>query len=381
MIPDKNSSFKILVVDDDPDLLRITARLLTEKQYIVSTAINGLECNEAIRRDKPELLLLDVMLPGQSGVEICKSIKNDPALSSIFVLLLSGMKTESENISEGLESGADGYIIKPLKNRELLARVEAAIRIIQSEKEISLKNDELRKINIEKDKFFSIIAHDLRNPLSNFLGLTEIMAEQMSVLTLKEMQNISVKMRNSAANLSRLLENLLDWSRMQQGLIPFNPSFIQLLSLVDESISMAMEPARDKGIEITFDIPDDLEVFADTNMLKTVIRNLVSNAVKFTSKGGRIHRTAKSLDNSGVEISIQDSGIGMNREMMDHLFLFDFHTNRKGTEGEPSTGLGLMLCKDFLEKHGGRIWIESEEEIGSTFFITFPSNSEAEKQV
>ena len=131
MITNNNSSFKILVVDDDPDLLRMTVRLLSEKQYTVSTAINGQDCNQAIRRDKPDLLLMDVMLPDTSGKVICQALKSDPELSSIFVLLLSGMKTDSENISEGLESGADGYLVKPVKNRELLARVDAAIRIIQ----------------------------------------------------------------------------------------------------------------------------------------------------------------------------------------------------------------------------------------------------------
>jgi len=321
------------------------------------------------------------MLPDISGVEICRSIKNDPELSSVFVLLLSGMKTESENISEGLESGADGYLIKPIKNRELLARVEAAIRIIQAEREITLKNNELLKINMEKDKFFSIIAHDIRNPLSSFLGLTEIMAEKMSGLTLEEMQDISVKMRNSAANLSRLLENLLEWSRMQQGLLPFNPGPVHLLPLIDESIEMVLGQARDKGIDITFDIPDDLKVNADTNMLQTIIRNLVSNAVKFTSKGGRVRLSSKTIDGTSVEIAIQDSGIGMSGEIVKQLFLFDARTNRKGTEGEPSTGLGLLLCKEFIEKHQGSIRIESEEGIGSTFFITFPYNSEVEKKV
>ena len=370
-----NSCYKILVVDDDLDLLRITERLLKDKGFIISIAKSGEECNQAIQHDKPDLLLLDVMLPDHSGVSICKSIKNDPELSSMFVLLLSGIKTESENISEGLESGADGYLLKPLKNRELLARVDAAIRIIQAEREVTLKNNELLKINLEKDKFFSIIAHDLRNPLSSFLGLTEIMAEKMSGLTLAEMQNISVKMRNSAANLSRLLENLLEWSRMHQGLIPFRPGIIQLLPLIDDSIEMVMGPAREKGIDITFDIPDNLEVYADTNMLQTIIRNLVSNALKFTPKGGRINLKAKSSDNTSVEISIQDTGIGMSREIVDHLFLFDIQTNRKGIEGEPSTGLGLLLCKEFMEKHGGNIRIESEEGIGSTFYITLPYNS------
>jgi signal transduction histidine kinase len=229
---------------------------------------------------------------------------------------------------------------------------------------------------MEKDKFFSIIAHDLRNPLGSFLGLTETMAEQMSGLTTKEIQDISVKMRNSAANLYRLLENLLDWSRMQQGSIPFNPRQIQLFPLIDDSITILTETANDKGIEIIIDIGDDLEVYADSNMLQTIIRNLVSNAVKFTPKGGKVYLSAKSKDNRSVEISIQDTGIGMSREIVKHLFLLDAQINRKGTEGEPSTGLGLLLCKEFIEKHEGRIRIESEEGKGSTFYFNLPYKAE-----
>jgi len=269
MITNKNSDLKILVVDDDPDLLQITERLLRKENFIVSTAINGRDCNHAIRLDKPDLLLLDVMLPDSSGVDICKTIKSDPELSSIFILLLTGMKSDSENISEGLESGADGYLIKPLKSRELLARVDAAIRIIRAEKALRKSETQLRELNATKDKFFSIIAHDLRSPFNSFLGFTEIMAEELPSLSIDEVQAIAVTMRNSAVNLYSLLENLLKWSQVQQGSISFAPETVQLLTIIDECIATAIESAKIKGIEIIFDINAELEVFADLNMLQT----------------------------------------------------------------------------------------------------------------
>jgi len=244
--------------------------------------------------------------------------------------------------------------------------------IKQMESEIRHKNKELQKLNAEKDKFFSIIAHDLKSPFNSFLGLTQIMAEELPNLTMAQVQEIAVSMSKSATNLYRLLENLLQWSRMQQGSIPFNPEFLQLLQVVEECIEMIKEPAKNKGIEINYDIPGDLAVFADSNILQTVIRNMVTNAEKFTPKGGKISVSAKVLIDKSVEISIKDTGIGMSQSMVENLFRLDVPTNRKGTEGEPSSGLGLFLCYEFIKKHGGKIWVESEEGKGSEFKITLP---------
>jgi PAS domain S-box-containing protein len=244
---------------------------------------------------------------------------------------------------------------------------------IQAEEEIRLKSEQLIKLNAEKDKFFSIIAHDLRSPFNGFLGLTEIMVKELNSLTMNEIKVISVSMRNSAIGLFRLLEDLLQWSRMQQGSIPFNPELLQLLQVVEECITMTIEQAKHKRIDINYYISDDLKIFADSNMLQTIIRNFVSNAVKFTPKGGEIYVSATSTEDSGVEISIKDTGIGMTGEMINNLFRLDAKTNRKGTDGEPSSGLGLLLCKEFVEKHGGRIWVESEVGKGTIFYFILPN--------
>ena len=239
-------------------------------------------------------------------------------------------------------------------------------------KSLEEKIAELKKSNNEKDIFFSIIAHDLRSPLNGFWGLTRILVEELPNMTIDQIHQITLSMENSATSLYHLLENLLEWARMQQGLIPFDPKPIELLPEVKESIVMILESAKSKEIEITYDIPNDLAVFADSKMLQFVIRNLVSNAVKFTYKGGKINVSAKVKGDNRVEISIKDSGIGMNNTMVDHLFRLDSQTNRNGTEGEPSTGLGLTLCKEFVEKQGGKIEVESKEGKGSIFYFTIP---------
>jgi len=242
----------------------------------------------------------------------------------------------------------------------------------RAEAEIRLKNDELSKLNAEKDKFFSIIAHDLRSPFSSFLGLTQIMAEDLPNLTMSQAQEFASSMRNSATNLNRLLENLLQWARIQQGGIQFHPEIIRLLPIVDESIVIFTEPARNKEVQITCDISANADVFADSQMLQTIIRNFVSNALKFSNKGGKIHISAKQTKDFFVEISVSDTGIGMNQMLKSKLFKIDENTSRKGTNDEPSTGLGLLLCKEFIEKHGGNIRVESETGKGSTFYFSIP---------
>ncbi len=242
----------------------------------------------------------------------------------------------------------------------------------RAEAEIKLKNEQLVKLVAEKDKFFSIIAHDLRSPFYSFLGLTQIMTEELPNLTMEQIRDIAGSMRNSAANLFRFLENLLHWAMMQQGLIPFNPEIVQLQTIIDESLEMILDTASDKQIIVTCDVSVNLEVFADRIMLQAIFRNLVSNAVKFTHKGGKISLSAKNAGNESVHIAVKDSGIGMNHSMVNNLFVLDFQTNREGTEGEPSTGLGLLLCKEFVEKQGGEISVKSREGRGSEFHFTIP---------
>ena len=233
------------------------------------------------------------------------------------------------------------------------------------------KNKTISNINTQKDKFFSIIAHDLRGPFNGFLGLTELLADDLDSMTPDEIQFAAGSMKSSANNLYRLLENLLEWSRMEQGLIAFKPQENKLKSVVDECTLTFKDSAQKKEIKIKSSIDEEVTVFADNNILHAVIRNILSNAVKFTPRGGMITIQGKE-DDKNTTISITDSGIGMNAKMIDNLFRLDVQTNRKGTNDEPSTGLGLILCKEFVEKHNGKIWLESIEDKGTTFYFSFP---------
>jgi PAS domain S-box-containing protein len=259
----------------------------------------------------------------------------------------------------------------------------------KTEMEIKLKNDELIKLNAEKDLFFSIISHDLRSPFNGFLGFTKTLAEQVSSLTPDEIHTIASGMNKSATSLFGLLENLLQWARIQQGLMPFVPVQLHLDRIANRNIEMVKQYANSKGIRIRNKIQDDTLVFADKNMLQTIFRNLLSNAIKFTPNGGKISISAKIFNEELLVVSIKDSGIGMNPDLIRDLFRIDKKTNRKGTLGEYSSGLGLVLCKEFVERHKGKIWVESKVDeavvdpisegtlyvgnnSGSTFHFTIP---------
>ncbi|OFY60487.1 MAG: hypothetical protein A2Y71_05375 [Bacteroidetes bacterium RBG_13_42_15] len=255
------------------------------------------------------------------------------------------------------------------------SQIAVSIEHKKAEEEIKLKNELLQTINAEKDKFFSIIAHDLKGPLSAFLEATQILTEEIQNMSLEEIKEITVSMRESATSIYGLLENLLEWSRLKRGMMDFIPETFNAKQKITASIAVLTESARKKEIKINYSLPEDLIIYADSHMFEAVIRNLVSNAVKFTPKSGEISISATATPDNNVEIKIRDTGIGMNRELIDKLFLLNEKTSRKGTEGEPSSGLGLLLCKEFIEKHNGKIWAESEEGRGSTFYFTVPDKS------
>lgn len=245
----------------------------------------------------------------------------------------------------------------------------------QAEEEIKRTNEELIKINAEKDKFFSIIAHDLRSPFSGFLGLTEIMAENTHTFSQPELADFSRLLNESARKLYQLLENLLEWAQMQKGSMSYTPKELSLSVTVAENVEHINLRAIQKGISIINEVGENQKVFADEKMISTILRNLLSNAVKFTRKGGKVTVSSKVISNDRIEISVNDTGIGISDTNIDKLFKIDEKVSSIGTEGEASSGLGLLLCKEFVEKHGGRIWVESELGKGSTFSFTLPAET------
>lgn len=240
----------------------------------------------------------------------------------------------------------------------------------RAELEIKERNEQLIKLNAEKDKFFSIIAHDLKGPFNGFLNLTELMADSTELFSPAEYIEYSKMLNEAARNLYKLLENLLEWAQVQKGAIDFTPKDSDLSKMVSQSIDTIFQRALQKKISIINEIIDTQKVYADEKMIGTVLRNLLSNAIKFTRTDGRAIIKSKWLDNDTIEVSVEDNGVGISEKDVNKLFKIEEKVSSKGTDGESSTGLGLLLCKEFIEMHGGKIWVESELGKGSKFKFT-----------
>jgi two-component system CheB/CheR fusion protein len=241
-----------------------------------------------------------------------------------------------------------------------------------SELTITLQNSELQKLNIEKDKFLSILAHDLRGPFNSMLGFTNMLDTDFPNLSPSEISIITRNLNTSAHKLYQLLENLLEWSLIQRVTPTNKPESYPISERIGEVIELIAIGADTKGVKMETSLEDDLMITADTQMFDSLIRNLVLNAVKFTNKGGKVMVAAKKTTGNSVLVSVSDTGIGMSTKTLDSLFQLDRPPGRSGTDGEPSSGLGLLLCKEYVEKTGGKIWAESEEGIGSSIYFTVP---------
>lgn len=244
--------------------------------------------------------------------------------------------------------------------------------IINSQKALKESEKNLKLINAEKDKFFSIIAHDLRSPFNGFLGLTDLLMNDLSSMESEEIEIFASSMNKSAYHLFSLLENLLEWSQMQNGLIVFNPTPININDEISFILNTMEESFKGKSITVSTNILVQTTILGDKHMLNAVFRNLISNAFKFTPFGGSIEIVSRVDTENNLEISVKDNGIGMSEKIKQNLFSLSEKINRKGTDDEESSGLGLLLVKEYLDKHDGKTSVVSQEGVGSTFVITLP---------
>ena len=248
--------------------------------------------------------------------------------------------------------------------RNITDRKMAEEALIKSE-------NSLKELNATKDKFFSIIAHDLKSPFNSIIGLSDLLSEKMRRKDFSEIEIYATTIQNSSWKAMNLLTNLIEWSRLQTGRMEFKPAFFEIISLINEVTELLNEAARQKSITISSETPPYFNVLADKSMISTVLRNLLSNAIKFTKPGGKIVISAIQKDKE-LMLAVSDNGVGIKKDALDKLFLIESSSSTRGTQEEEGTGLGLILCKGFVLKTGGKIWAESEAGKGSRFVFTLP---------
>lgn len=399
----------ILCVDDEALVLRSLQRQLHEtldQAYLVEMAQGGadaLAMFEELAQDGHEipLVIADYLMPDMKGDELL--IRIHQMAPRTMKIMLTGQAHLDAVIHALNDADLYRYIAKPWESTDMILTVKEALRryfqdrqiaeqnitlqamnvhleqLVQQRTaaleakslELEEKNRQLQALNASKDTFFSIIAHDLKNPFTTLLGYTDFIAENLMTTPLEELKDDMSNMQQAAKKLYALLNNLLTWSRIQRGVMPYKPSTFSLRHLAEESSTLFAAQAAQKNIRFNTVIPEELQVYADYHMINTVLRNLLSNALKFTPDGGQITLSAQSANNL-VEVLVADTGVGIAEKELPRLFRIDGHFTTSGVRGEEGTGLGLILSKDLVEKNGGTLWLTTRSGGGTTFTFTLP---------
>lgn len=356
---------RILIVDDVYRNIQLAGIILQKDNFRFSFATDGESALRLAGEGGIDLILLDIMMPGMDGYAVCSRLKNDVRTADIPVIFLTAMN-DTESIVKGFELGAVDYLTKPFQAAELLARVRTHLRLRMTERS-------LREANAAKDRFFSIIAHDLRSPFTALIGVSQFLKEGIDELEPETAKEMLGGIHSASRNAFNLLENLLEWARVQIGAIPIVIETVDLSSAARDNVQLLEMNIRSKEISVENRIAGPLSARADANAVNTVLRNLLSNAIKFTPRGGAIELEAGSGDGR-VYLTVRDHGIGMNAEQQESLFRIDARRSGRGTEREQGTGLGLILSHEFLQRSGGSISVESAPGEGSAFTVTLPAS-------
>ena len=372
------SDYKILIVDDVVSNVLLLKILLTNEKFQVCTANCGNACIEQAKKEKPDLILLDVMMPDISGFDAAVILKKDPETKDIPIIFLTALNTPSDLV-KGFQVGANDFLTKPFNKEELVMRVVQQISLVAAKRIIVHQNEELRRTISNRDKMYSVIAHDLRSPMASIRMVLNLAVSVISPDTVgEEIFGLLDQANRETEEAHDLLDNLLKWTKSQTGRLNVVYQDFDLDDVIPGVVDIFTMIAEMKKIKLQYVPSDDkISVRADNDMVKTVIRNFISNAIKFTPEGMGIEVYYKR-DGDFVRICVQDHGVGIAADRIDSIFHKGETTY--GTGGEEGSGLGLQLCQDFARKNGGDAYVESVEGEGSTFSFTIPLKREADEQ-
>lgn len=365
------SEYKILIVDDVMSNVLLLKVLLTNEKFAIATASNGRQALEQVEKENPDLVLLDVMMPDMSGFEVAQHLKSNPQTAEIPIIFLTALNSTAD-IVKGFQVGANDFISKPFNKEELIIRVTHQISLVAAKRLILSKTEELQRTIAGRDKLYSVIAHDLRSPMGSIK-----MVLNMLILNLPfekigaEMYELLTMANQTTEDVFSLLDNLLKWTKSQIGKLNVVYQDVDLVEVTDGVIEIFSMVASLKKIRIREMKPERMMVNADIDMLKTVVRNLLSNAIKFSKENSEILVKMEEVNGMAV-VSVQDHGCGISEEGQKKLLHADTHFSMFGTNNEEGSGLGLLLCKDFVVKNGGKLWFTSKEGEGSIFSFSIP---------
>lgn len=367
------ADYKILIVDDIESNVFLLKALLKPKAYTIVTAFNGADALRKVESERPDLILLDVMMPGMSGYEVAEILQRSPDFHDIPILFITALNSHDE-IVKGFKLGGSDFISKPFNNDELLIRINHQISLIAAKRIILKQTEELKSIIVGRDKLYSVIAHDLRGPLGTIKMILNVLLAALDPQKIdKDMMEMLSVANKTTEDVFGLLDNLLKWTKSQLGKLNVASQVFDINSLISDAIEVFHTMAGMKGISIVLSEPVSCNVVLDPDMIKTVLRNMISNAIKFSRQGGSIEIGVDTQSIEGMAVvAVRDHGCGIPAEDQGKLLRTDTHYSTFGTQSEEGAGLGLLLCDDFVRKNGGRLWFESVQGEGSTFFFSIP---------
>lgn len=365
------SEYKILIVDDVMSNVLLLKVLLTNEKFAIATASNGRQALEQVEKENPDLVLLDVMMPDMSGFEVAQHLKSNPNTADIPIIFLTALNSTAD-IVKGFQVGANDFISKPFNKEELIIRVTHQISLVAAKRLILSKTEELQRTIAGRDKLYSVIAHDLRSPMGSIkMVLNMLILNLPSEKIGAEMYELLTMANQTTEDVFSLLDNLLKWTKSQIGKLNVVYQDVDLVEVTDGVIEIFSMVASLKKIRIREMKPEKMMVNADIDMLKTVVRNLLSNAIKFSKENSEVLVKMEEVDGMAV-VSVQDYGCGISEEGQKKLLHTDTHFSTFGMNNEEGSGLGLLLCKDFVVKNGGKLWFTSKEGEGSIFSFSIP---------
>ena len=368
------SDYKILIVDDVMSNVLLLKILLTNEKFQVCTANCGKACIEQAKAEHPDLILLDVMMPDINGFDTAVIMKKDDELKDIPIIFLTALNTPADLV-KGFQVGANDFLTKPFNKEELVMRVMQQISLVAAKRIIEKQNNELKATLNNRDKMYSVIAHDLRSPMASIrMVLNLVVASVSPEVVGAELFELLDKANRESEDVHDLLDNLLKWTKSQTGRLNVVLQDLDLNDIIPGVVEIFEMIAQTKHIKLNLQKSETpLVVNADNDMLKTVVRNFLSNAIKFSPTDSTID-IIMGTENDYAKVSIRDHGVGISPERLSTIFHKGETTY--GTGGEEGSGLGLQLCQDFARKNGGDCTVESVEGEGSTFSVLIPLKKE-----
>ena len=364
------SDYKILIVDDVMSNVLLLKILLTNEKFQVCTANCGNACIEQARKEHPDLILLDVMMPDINGFDTAVIMKKDDELKDIPIIFLTALNTP-QDLVKGFQVGASDFLTKPFNKEELIMRVMQQISLVAAKRIIEKQNKELKATLNNRDKMYSVIAHDLRSPMASIRMVLNLVVQSTSADSVgPELYTLLDQANRESEEVHDLLDNLLKWTKSQTGRLNVVLQDLDLNDIIPGVVEIFEMIAQTKHITLDLQKTEaPLKVHADNDMLKTVLRNFMSNAIKFSPENSTI-QILMANEGDFARVSVKDQGVGIAADRLDTIFHKGETTY--GTGGEEGSGLGLQLCQDFARKNGGDCYVESVEGQGSTFSFTVP---------